>query len=629
MTRRDLYARLSASQRAGVVAAAASVPASLVPLLRPRSALDQGLVTGLSAAVSYALTTVEHDVVLVGSRWVRRLAGVRTDTPGTARTTLAVDLLTVLGATAVHAALPRREDESTLRSVLGTGVLRARSAALAGALAGAIDAVPVGTPGTRGAAVRRALHTVPVVVLAGGGAATALEALRLRRVRRAGLDPGRDRDAPLATSLAWGAAVATGAVGLAAGERKVARAADRLLDRVADAGGHGPVLSHLASLAAIATVLTGLGVGVGRRAESAVSVPDVALGEPPTSALVSGGPGSPVTWDGLTREARRHLASVSTVEAIRGVMDGDAREPIRIYVGLRSAPTVDERVALATAELERTGALDRSLLVLCSPTGAGYVQYGAATAWEHLARGDCASLTVQYSARPSLLSLDRVGAAREQNRAVWTAVAELLSRRAPADRPRVVVFGESLGALTGQEVVRHAGTQGLRDLLVDRALWLGTPVGSAWAREATGRARRDVDPGEVLRLTAVSEVDRLDPDVAAAARYVLLSHEDDAVALFSPRALYRRPACLGADRPPAVPPQAEWSTPITFLQAVVDLKNAMTPVPGRPDAGGHDYRPDIARAVSFAFGLPATPDELGRLTEALAAEELTRTSRWS
>ncbi|MBC7292371.1 MAG: hypothetical protein H5T83_13695, partial [Actinotalea sp.] len=50
MRRPDLYARLSASQRAGAVAAAASVPAGLVPLLRPRSAVDQGLVTGLSAA---------------------------------------------------------------------------------------------------------------------------------------------------------------------------------------------------------------------------------------------------------------------------------------------------------------------------------------------------------------------------------------------------------------------------------------------------------------------------------------------------------------------------------------------------------------------------------------------------
>lgn len=635
MKRGDLYARLSASQRAGVVAAAASVPAGLVPLLRPRSALDQGLVTGLAAAAGYALTAVEHDAVLVCSRALRRAAGVRADTPGTARTTLVVDALTVLAASAGHALLPHRDDASTLRAVVGTGVVRARSAALAGLLAGALDAVPVG-PGTAGAAVSRALHTVPAVVLAGGGAATAVEALRLRRARRAGLDLGRDRDAPLLTSLAWGGVVALGAVGFAAGERRLAHAVDHLAGRAGfpgppgaqGAADRGAVVSHLVSLAVIAAVLSALGAEVGRRAESAVSVPDVALDRPPTSAALSGGPGSVVPWDGLTREARRHLASVSTVGAIRDVMGGDVREPVRVYVGLRSAPTVPERVALAVAELERTGALDRSLLVLCSPTGAGYVQYAAATAWEHLTRGDCASLTVQYASRPSLLSLARVRDAREQNRAVWSAVADVLGRRAPGDRPRVVVFGESLGALTGQDVFRHTGTQGLRALGIDRALWLGTPVGSVWAREAADRSRRDVAPGAVVRLTTAADVERLDPAAAAAARYVLLSHDDDAVALFAPQTLYRPPACLGARRSPAIPPQAEWSTPITFLQAVMDLKNAMKPVPGRP-AGGHDYRADAVRGVAFAFGLPCTAEEVAAVTEAVAAEELTRMSRWS
>lgn len=65
-------ARADASQRAGVIAAAASVPASLVPSLRPRSAVDQGVITGLSSALDYALTAVAHDVVLRLSRAVGR-----------------------------------------------------------------------------------------------------------------------------------------------------------------------------------------------------------------------------------------------------------------------------------------------------------------------------------------------------------------------------------------------------------------------------------------------------------------------------------------------------------------------------------------------------------------------------
>ena len=54
--------------------------------------------------------------------------------------------------------------------------------------------------------------------------------------------------------------------------------------------------------------------------------------------------------------------------------------PVQVYVGLDSAPTTPQRVDLALAEMERTGALDRSLLMLVSPTGTGYVNYVATAA---------------------------------------------------------------------------------------------------------------------------------------------------------------------------------------------------------------------------------------------------------
>ncbi len=85
------YSRLSPSQRAGIVAAGASVPTSLVPLLKPRSATDQGLITGVSSALDYALTAGMHDAVLSTSRGILRLVGRSTDVRTTARTTLVVD----------------------------------------------------------------------------------------------------------------------------------------------------------------------------------------------------------------------------------------------------------------------------------------------------------------------------------------------------------------------------------------------------------------------------------------------------------------------------------------------------------------------------------------------------------
>jgi uncharacterized membrane protein len=57
--------------------------------------------------------------------------------------------------------------------------------------------------------------------------------------------------------------------------------------------------------------------------------------------------------------------------------------------------------------MERVGAFDRSLIMLVSPTGTGYVNYVAVAAAAYLTRGDVATVTMQYSKRPSPLSLAR------------------------------------------------------------------------------------------------------------------------------------------------------------------------------------------------------------------------------
>ncbi len=92
------------------------MPISLVPLLKPRSPLDQGLITGLSSAMNYASTAVMHDFVLSVSQGALRAVGAGTDVRSTARTTLAVDLVALAAGFGVQAALPRREDESNRRA---------------------------------------------------------------------------------------------------------------------------------------------------------------------------------------------------------------------------------------------------------------------------------------------------------------------------------------------------------------------------------------------------------------------------------------------------------------------------------------------------------------------------------
>ena len=132
--------------------------------------------------------------------------------------------------------------------------------------------------------------------------------------------------------------------------------------------------------------------------------------------------------------------------------------------------------------------------MLISPTGTGYVNYCAVAAAQYLTLGDVATVTLQYSKRPSPLSLGRIGAAREQNRLLMLHVLERLRGRPAGRRPRVVLFGESLGAHTSQDMLMHWGTLGPQALGIDRALWIGTPYSSKWMRQVTGAPRPDVDP---------------------------------------------------------------------------------------------------------------------------------------
>ena len=208
--------------------------------------------------------------------------------------------------------------------------------------------------------------------------------------------------------------------------------------------------------------------------------------------------------------------------------------------------------------MERTGAFDRSLLVLVSPTGLGYVNYVALAAAQYLSRGDIASVTMQYSRRPSPLSLGRVGQAREQNRLLWLRVIERM-RQMAGPRPRVVLFGESLGAHTSQDVFLHWGTLGLRALGIDRALWIGTPYGSGWMHEVTGPDRLDVDRDSVAVVNDLAQLRAVTRRGRPRRRTCCSATTTTASPGSAPTCSRPRPAWLGPHRPtvePGVPGRA-------------------------------------------------------------------------
>ena len=305
--------------------------------------------------------------------------------------------------------------------------------------------------------------------------------------------------------------------------------------------------------------------------------------------------------------------------------------PVQVYVGLDSAPTLEERVELALAEMDRTGAWDRSLLMLVSPTGTGYVNYCATAAIQYLTLGDVASVTLQYSKRPSPLSLFKVKEAREQNRLLWLRISERL--RDASKRPRVVLFGESLGALTSQDVLLHWGTLGPSALGIERALWVGTPAFSGWKHEVTSSGRPDVDLSLVATVNDFGQIEAMDPSEREALRYVMVSHDNDGVTKFGGDIIASRPSWLSDDRPPVevvpgfsprgIPAAMRWRPVTTFLQSVVDMKNAQ--IPGVYRAFAHDYRPDLTRFINEVYDLSATPEQVDAVERVLEVREKWRT----
>ena len=632
------------AEQTGLLVASAIAPGTFARSLGPRSVGDQAFVTGVVTALTYATTVATQDALTALADAAPRDRPPRTREE-VRRRRLAAELVAVPLGLAVGRALPVRDDERLLRSA-------ARQVAWRAGLTGLGSLVFTATGAAADALDRRLdaggrISRLPVAVPAGLLVSGAVEWVRRRNLPD---DDQPDRTPrELATALAAGLAVTTGLTVLAVGEERLASATASLvagrLPTSAAAGrlaGHGLVLAALGGGAAL------LWTRAMRRVESGASLVDPVLLEQKTDWLldtVSGSAGSLVSWEQLGREGRRHAAAAvhpRPVEdrpagmpdlSIPTVTGRPAKaEPVEVYVSLDAAPTPRERVELALREMDRTGAWDRSLLMLVCPTGSGYVNYCASAAVQYLTAGDVAIVTQQYSKRPSPLSLGKIGLAREQNRLLWSRIAERLRDIAPDQRPRVVLFGESLGA------PRQPGrVPALGHPRAGRPRDRPRAVGGDAVLERVDAGGHAARPGR-HRSGRPRGGQRLRPDRGDAARPPLPAAVRAAQprqrrrhqvrvepALRSPRWL-REPRAAVEEVPPhsprGVPAAMRWRPLTTFFQLVVDMKNAQ--VPGAYLASRHDYRPELARFVNEVYGLGADEDLVSRVEAALEQREQTR-----
>jgi uncharacterized membrane protein len=507
------------ASRAGLLGAALFFAFSLLPSLLPRTAVMQGVVSGITVALGYGAGTV--------LRWVASYLGLPAPR-GRARSVLVGGWSVVLTAALAWSVWRHVGWQNEVRALFG---MEASSPTVW-------------------------LVIIPVTLLV-----AAVLLVLARAVRK------------LFRSISR-------------------RLEDRLPRRVA------VLLGGVASVVLLSMLWNGILVdGFFALANRTFAPIDTATDEgvvPTTSALRSGGPESLVDWDTLGRKGRTFVATGPTVDELEAYHGREAQEPIRVYAGLRSGATPARRAELVLAELQRTGAFDRQVLVVATTTGTGYLEPNAMDSLEYVHNGDTAVAGVQYSYLPSWISLLADQAeVRETSREVFDIVHAYWSTLPEDDRPRLYLYGLSLGShgvesiLTSINIVNEP---------IDGALMVGPPfVNELWHDLVVGRdpgsspATPVYEAGRTVRFVNEGERDPIPAGDWGRTRILYLQHASDPVTFFSPGLLLNRPDWLRPDERGAdVPERFGWVPLVTMWQVLLDLPAAGSV----PEGFGHLFTPE-------------------------------------
>lgn len=311
----------------------------------------------------------------------------------------------------------------------------------------------------------------------------------------------------------------------------------------------------------------------------------------PTGLLATGSEESLIAWSTVGRQGKIFVTTGPTQDDIMQITQRAAMNPIRVYVGMRTRETPRERAQLALEELKRVGGFERSVLVVATPTGTGWLDPAAVDTLEYLHAGDTAIVSTQYSYLPSWItilvdpqrSIESSQALFDEIYAYWTTL--------PADsRPRLYLQGLSLGSF---------GSETTMDLLsifedpIQGAVWSGPPFPShRWQGIIQNRNsdepiwRPTFRDSRIVRFTGQENfLDEQQP--WGPIRTVYIQYASDPMVWFSPDLLWKRPAWLQQPRGPDVSEHLTWYPIITFLQVAFDLPMATSV----PNGYGHNYSP--------------------------------------
>ena len=330
----------------------------------------------------------------------------------------------------------------------------------------------------------------------------------------------------------------------------------------------------------------------------------------------SASPASPVTWESVGGQGRVFLGRGPSRLDIAQVCGGVAMEPIRVYSGMPTGGSgIEQAAATVVAELHRTGAFDRAVILIAASTGSGWVDEWQVQPLEFLTRGNCATASLQYSYVPSALNwLTGLEPAQEASAALFAAVRAELDLMDEADRPALFVCGESLGAFASQSVF-----ESFEDVLarVDGALWVGTPAFTPMHAALTAARHKgspEVAPvvHNARRVRFVNEPSDLRTDLYGRElgpwgfpRVVYAQHPSDPVVWWTNKLIWTQPDWLRERAGRDVSLNVEFTRFVTYIQVLADLPVAGT----APGGHGHTYHEELIPLWRGILGFDRLFDE--------------------
>ena len=284
---------------------------------------------------------------------------------------------------------------------------------------------------------------------------------------------------------------------------------------------------------------------------------------------------------------------------------GGAQQPVRIYVGTHHAQaqlSARARARFAFSKLKGSGAFKRGRVMIAASSGGGMVNELPVRAAEFLSMGDIATVSIQYSEEPSLLSMGKVEEGAQSYAELLKLIGgELKQMKARGQSlPEVHLYGENIGARVLQQAMIEHGVDGLEAVNVKGALLLDDPTHELVENLVEDSPRRFGQFTNVKQMPKALDAEQL--------KYVFLTSNESL------------PKRLGLDliwsKPKKWPKGKAFLFLFTFLY-LIGMLPGEKPDPGEMDQYKQEEREDLPEFVNRAFGFRSLKSDVKKVLEKL------------